>query len=248
MGKTGSSRSRMVEIKIGRTFTKGGALILGTFAAALVLSALLPSWTNTHLILRPGLALGVKPYQLLTGPLFNESLSQSSFSLAFLALLLWSIGSAVEPRLGTWRFLLWGALSSVGAAVSASILGRLWPGHAADSVPIDTGPICMLVLVAFSYYYGSLRVKMWGLSDPVSGRVLSYFFITISLLMHIWGRQYLVFVGNLASVGVSNLLLRVHWRSLFRRKGASRPFRVLRGGATLQTPASDGDPPKTWLH
>lgn len=202
---TGSTSSRVVEYRLGSRFTPGVIAVLVVFAITHVLQYLpdpVRSFWAQHLILTPRLALGREPYQLLTGPLMMIS----GFSLLFLGILLYSIGSAIEDRLGTRRFLSWLALLSVLSAVAAAAVGRLLPSQGYVPVALDGGAVFMLVLVAFADFYGDLPVRMWGVGQTVSGRGLSFFFLCLGLLAELLRGQWPQLAASVASVAGAFML------------------------------------------
>lgn len=239
-------------MRIGARFTPGVIALLVLFTATF-LSTMVPeaeAFIIRHLLVVPVRALGPAPYQLLTGPLFVLSLLQ----LLFLGLLLWSVGSAVEQRLGARRLLLYSALTSVATAAGIAAAGRLHVlikpaslvGHL--PAPIEAGPVFLLVLVAFSSLYGSLPVRLWGVGQAISGRALAYFFIALSLLADLFRGQLEQLAGSVLAIAVSAWLCRGHgggpslisdlrglFRRLFRRASTavrkrSRNLEVLDGG------------------
>jgi membrane associated rhomboid family serine protease len=203
-----------VQVRIGARFTPGVVVLLVLFTASFLLTqvGVVRAFVVRHLVVIPVEALGRAPYQLLTGPLFVFSFLQ----LLFLGILLWSIGSAVEQRLGARRFVLYSLLSSVAAALGIAATGRLHalinPASLAGELPIaiEAGPVFMMVLVAFSSLYGSLPVRMWGIGQPISGRALAYFFIGLGLLADLLRMQIEQLVGSLVAIGVSAWLCRGH--------------------------------------
>src|SRR4051812_44678221 len=127
--KPRSSPPQYIETRIGSRFTPGVIAVLVVFSITYLLGLVprLGELITDHLLLRPGQALGWRAYQILVAPLVMTSL----IPLLFVALLLWSLGSAVEQQAGTRRFLGWLAGGSLAAALAATLfgalLGRFWP-------------------------------------------------------------------------------------------------------------------------
>ena len=233
--KAASPPPRYVETRLGSRFSPGGIALLVLFAATYLLSLVPPvgRWLLSYLVLRPADALGWRPYQLVAGP----ALMTSIFALLFVGLLLWSIGSAVEQRSGTRRFLLWSASASVVSALAAALAGRFWPAMAYQPVVFDGQPIFMVVLMSFALFYGSMPVRMWGIGEPVSGRGLSYFFVGLGLFADVLRGQWLELVAQAAAVGWMVLVLRdggiSPWQALrrrFRKRSSRGGLEVLSGG------------------
>lgn len=194
----------MQRVRLGGRFTPGGFLILGLYAFSYLLLQLpgVGDFFADRFLLQPALALGTRPYQLLTAPLFMNSL----LSLGFLALLLWGVGSAVEQKLGTRRFLLWAGLTSLAASLAAAAVGLLVPGAHRQPVPLDNLALFPLVLLAFAQFYGDLRVTVWGMGPDVSGRALAYFFVGLGLGADLLARQWPQLAAASAAVVVTLLL------------------------------------------
>lgn len=203
-----------VRVRIGARFTPGVVALLVMFVAGFLLTqaTVTRAFIVHHLVVVPVEALGRAPYQLLTGPLFVFSFLQ----LLFLGILLWSIGSAVEQRLGARRFIVYSLVASIADALAIAATARL---HllidprtlvAESPVAIEAGPVFLLVLVAFGSLYGSLPVRLWGVGQPIQGRWLAYFFIALALVSDLFRWQPEQLVGSLVAIGVSAWLCRGH--------------------------------------
>jgi hypothetical protein len=230
-------------MRIGSRFSKGVVILLLLFGITYILSLipLTAYFIDHNLLLRPIDALSRRPYQLVSGP----AIMSSFFGLLFVGILLWSLGSAIEERVGTRRFLYWMGGASLAAAVMAAIVGRLWHAMAFQPVVFDGQPVFLAALVAFAQLYGSLQVRMWGIGEPVSGRGLSYFFIGLAFVAAAFRAQWIELASELAAVSFMLVLLRRPWngqglsrgklgaffRGLSRKaQGKRRPFEVLDGG------------------
>lgn len=223
-GRRGSSS--YVEVRLGSQFTAGVRALLILYAVTYVAGLIPPLdiWIAQYLMLRPIAAIGGAPYQLLTAPLLMNSL----ISFLFLGLLLWQIGSAIEERIGTRKFLQWSASTLFVSTLAAALVGRFFPVLGAIPLPIDGHPLFPLLLLAFAHYYGTTQAQMWGMGQPVSGRGLAYFFIGIGLVAGLLSGQWLSLVSQLAALGWSFLLLRRPWAGLQLRK--PRKLKVVDGG------------------
>lgn len=261
--KSASSSARFVEIRLGQRFTPGVIALLGLFAATYVLALLPPVelWIANNLYLRPAQVLGFRAYQIVTAPLIMTSF----LSLLFLGLLLFSLGSAIEQRVGTRRFLLWMAEASLAAAVSAAVVGYLWAwlriGAMEPVVLFDGQPVFLAVLLAFAHFYGNLPVRMWGLGEPVSGRGLSYFFVGLGLVGSLWFHRWLEFVAQLGAVGMTLFILRLGsgggsgfwtaWRRKLQRnlrRSGRASFTVMDGGWKTSTPKKGASAEPRWMN
>lgn len=250
--------------RLGAQFTPGVKLVLGLYALTCVLGNLpapIGSFVQDHFLLRPGLALGRMPWQLLTGPLVHVTPSplwMNVLQLLFTALVLWSIGSAVEQRLGTRRFLYFAGSAGVLAALAAAAVGRLVPGLAAVPVYLDSSPLFMALLSAFAGLFAEQRVSFFGIGEPVSGRGLSYFLIGISLLSALLRSAWpdlaasaaaayfgLAFVrrdGGGLLQGARRLYQRLRLRWLRQR------YKVIDGGLPGSPPRRERPEPKRWVN
>lgn len=230
----GGGQGRYIETRLGARFTPGVIVLLAVFGATYLLQLILPqSLRNliaTYLVLQPNQALGLRPYQLVVAPALMTSL----ISYLFLGLLLWSIGSAIEDRVGTRRFLSWNASASFAAALVAAGVGRLfgliWPQLLTQPVPFEAQPVFMATLVAFGSFYGRMPVTMWGIGQPVSGRGLTYFFIGIAFIADLWRQQWLQLAADVGAVGWTWLLLYAPWQDGWRRLRALFPAKKRRHG------------------
>ncbi len=223
-----------MQVRFGGKFTRGTLVILGIYTFMYLLLQLpgVGRFIADYLLLRPAQALGSRPYQLLTAPLIATDI----FSLLFLGLLLWSVGSAIELRLGLRRFLGWAALCSLAFSLAAAVVGRLVAELNFVVVPLGGSALFPLVLIAFAQLYGDAQVTMWGIGQPVSGRKLSYFFVALGLGADLYSRNWLHLSGQTAAVLCALLLtqggaglgtgLRKWWRR--RRKPAG--LQIIDGG------------------
>jgi membrane associated rhomboid family serine protease len=241
-----------LQIRLGGRFTPGVLVLLLLYAVTYVLLQLpgVGEFIGDQLMLRPALALGTRPYQLLTAPLLMTGL----FALIFLGLLLWSVGSAVEQKLGTRRFLLWAGLCSLASALAAAAVGRLVPGQGLAVVALDGSAVFQLVLMAFAHFYGDMPVTMWGIGQPVSGRGLSYFFVGLGLCTDLFGQRWPHLAGATAAVLCALLLgrggsgLLTYFRRLWRRSRRPSGMHVVRGGRAGSSTPSPRGTPQRWVN
>lgn len=244
----------MLRIRLGGKFTPGVIFILALYGVSYVLLQLpgVGSFLAETLLLWPAQALGTRPYQLLTAPLFMTSI----LALGFLALLLWSVGSAVEQKLGTRRFLMWAGLTSLVSTIAAAAAGRLLPGLSHQLVVLDGTALFPLVLLAFAQFYGEVQVSVWGVGQPVSGRGLSYFFVGLGLCTDVFGQRWPQLAAAVAAVLCTLLLghggagLLMSLRRRLRRRRSTRGLEVLDGGrfgAPARGPGATGGPQR-WVN
>lgn len=237
-----NSQQRFVQVRLGSKVMPGCATVFAVFALTFVLSVLpvVGDFVRTRLLLVPALAIGREPWRLLTAPL----IVLSPFALLFLGLLLWSIGSAIEQRIGARRFVGWSATVLLVSAVVIGLLGRVHAlfGSVAGliPIPIEGAPIFGMVLLSFAQLYGGLRVGMWGVDQPTSGRTLAWFFIGIGLCADLLRGEWEQLGANLITLLVTFALLSDHggqsiWR-LLRRKGRGKPGASKSANPSSQSP------------
>ena len=253
-------------MRIGGRFMPGGIALFVLFAVTYLLTAFGPAplqnFIVSYLVLQPNQALGFKPYQLVIGP----TLMTNFISLLFLGLLLWSVSSAIEQRVGTRKFLLWSAGASGAAAILGAGFGRLlglvWPQYAGMPLLFDAQPVFMSTLVAFAHYYGNMPVTMWGVGNPVSGRGLSWFFVCLGFAADILRQQWLLLAAEIGAVlfmmfvlgGASGIgtTLRGGWKWFRGLFGKRRRLGVMDGGlgrgqfGGMSSPSSK--PKERWIN
>lgn len=244
----------VLRIRLGGKFTPGVIAILVLHAVTYI-SLQLPgvgSFLAQTMLLWPAQALGTRPYQLLTAPLFMTSI----LALGFVALLLWSVGSAVEQKLGTRRFLLWAGLTSLVSTIAAAAAGRLIAGPSDQVVVLDGTALFPLVLLAFAQFYGDVRVTLWGVGQEVSGRGLSYFFVGLGLCTDLFGQRWAQLAAAAAAVLCTLLLghggggLWAALRRRLRRRQVKGGLQILDGGrpgAPARGSGSQGGPQR-WVN
>lgn len=247
-------------IRLGSQWTPGVKALLALFSVSF-LAGLAPaagSFMARHLVLVPSQAIGPKPWQLLSGPLLMLGANplQGILQLVFLGLLLYSLGSAIEARLGTSRFLRLAAVASVLAAAAAALVGRPFAGLREQPVLFGAEPVFLAMLGAFAQLYGEQRMTFWGVGQPVSGRTLSFFFIGLALVMHLLRASWLDLASALTasavglSVGPGGLrgqllrLKRAYKEWQLRR--ARRRYTVIDGG--LKSPPDRRPQGERWVN
>jgi membrane associated rhomboid family serine protease len=244
-------------VRLGSTFTRACVAVFSVYALSFLLS-LLPvvgDILQNHALLLPQKALWPEPWRLFTAPLFVLS----PFSLLFLGLLLWSLGSAIEQRIGARRFVTFCAVvlltSSVVVASCAKIHALFAPITAAKPIYIEAGPVFTMMFFAFAQLYGGLTVQLWGVPQKTSGRTLAWFFIGIGFVAHLFRAEWELLCADLTTLFITALLLRDHgglslsrW---FRRKWRSArvpKLEVHEGGRTKNPSPFSNNNEQRWLN
>lgn len=216
--------SRFVQVRLGSQLTPGCMTVFGVLLLSFVLSIVpvVGDFVRSQLLLVPSLALGRQPWRLVTAPFFVLS----PFALLFLGLLLWSLGSAIEQRIGRRRIIVWSAVVLVCSSVVVALFGRLHalfaPATGLLPIPIEAAPLFAMVLLSFAQLYGGIQVRMWGVDQQTSGRTLAWFFIGIGLVADVFRGEWELLFANLATLLVTFALLSDH--------GGQSPWRLLRRG------------------
>jgi membrane associated rhomboid family serine protease len=252
-----------LSIRIGSQFTPGVKVVLGIFCATWVL-ALLPEpvagFVRSQLVLVPSQALGPKPWQLLTGPLLIIGANPllGLINLLFLGLLLYSLGSAVEGRLGKGPFLRLLLLASVLSALLGAAVGRLLPSAREVPILLSGEPVFLAVLACFARLMGHHRMTLWGVGQPVSGRAIAYFFIGLVLCTHLLRGLMPDLVAAITATGVGlsqsgqgrlrPILTLRKWIKEWQIRRARRRYKVLDGGLLSPRPRRTVNGEDRWVN
>lgn len=196
--------------RLGSKFLPGCVAVLAAFSV-FFLVALQPAageWMAAHLVLVPGLAFGKQPWRFVTGPL----LVQSPFTLLFLFFLMWSVGAAIEQRIGARRMVLFGVVVLFVASFTAGVCGLCigWLAKTGSLRPtlMEAGPIFSMCFLAFGKLYGGLTMKLWGVPQTTSGRTLAWFFIGVGLVAHLLRGEWELLCADIVTLVVTAALLR----------------------------------------
>lgn len=181
-----------------------------------------------HLALRPRLGLGAEPWQLVTSGLVHLRFSPLLGS----AIGLWIFGSAIELVAGRRRLLaIFVAAQLAGTLVLAGIGRLLTP----ELTYAGCDPGVIGLLGAFAVYYGPRRLSLFGAVD-LSGRVVAWLFLGLSLLVRLLQGDWAGLGGAITAAGVGLLLaggtgerLAILWDRL-RLHRLRRKYRVIDGG------------------
>ncbi len=201
-----------------------------------------------HLILRPRMALGWEPWQLLTSGFVNVQLRD----VFFVAVSLIFFGNPIEQQLGArtfWKVFIGGA---IGGAVFAAALGRL---IAPDAFVTGSQPAVTALLMAFGTLWGGQQVRAYGVMQ-MSARTMAWIFVAITAATYLFAlgddwRQALLGLAAMSGAALAGWLLTRRGgidlggvgRSFDRMKmwRLKRRYRVLTGGR-------DSPPKNRWLN
>ena len=221
--------------------TAATKLAVGLVAGS-ILFALFRQSFGEWLVLVPALVL--RSFALWQ-PLTYAFIENSPMGVIFGALILWSIGGALEQTWGSRRLVLFalGVTALSGAlTVALSILVE-----ALQAMPFFGGTVMTSALwVAYGLSYGQRQTNFWGMA--VTGNVLALIGVGFIFLNGAFGSWLAIIpsaLGALLSFGYvrgatpSMLLLRVQsWRLHRQLKGRSKHLRVI--GKDRNTP-NDSD-------
>jgi membrane associated rhomboid family serine protease len=187
-----------------------------------------------HLILRPRMAFGWEPWQLLTSGFVNVQLRD----VFFVAVSLIFFGNPIEQQLGArtfWKVFIGGA---IGGAIAASLLGRL---IAPDAHMTGSQPAVTALLMAFGALWGGQQVRAYGVMQ-MSARTMAWIFVAITAATYVFAladdwRQALLGLAAMTGAALAGWLLTRRGGidlggSLDRMKmwRLKRRYRVLTGG------------------
>ena len=128
-------------------------VLVATAAGYLVTLFLGPS----VLVLVPGPVLSGEVWRLVTYPLVNVAILSVLFDL----LLLWSFGSQMEPRWGSWRFAVFLLLATLSAGALGVLAERLLPGS--FGVGLGWAAPLTALIVAWTLVGPGLPTSFFGL-------------------------------------------------------------------------------------
>lgn len=209
--------------------------------ACSILGSLFQSFTGETLRLVPGQVLGLALWQTVT----YIPLAGSPMGVIFGALILWSMGGALEMGWGPRR-LLWFAVGTTFAAglltVAASLLAPTLRGFPYPGGEVMAG----IVWVTYGLSVGRAMSNFWGL--PVSGNGLALIGVGFVVLNAVYGGWQLV-VPEVIGLGLAFLYLRTgspkmwllrlqSWRLQRQLRARSRRLRVIGGQRNMP---SDSD-------
>ncbi|MCU1280984.1 MAG: rhomboid family intrarane serine protease [bacterium] len=199
-----------------------------------------------HLVLRPRLALGWEPWQLLSSGFVNVQLRD----VFFVGVSLIFFGNPIEQQLGPrmfWKVFVGGA---IGGALAAALLGRL---IAPDAHMTGSQPAVTALLMAFGALWGGQQVRAYGVMQ-MSARTMAWIFVGITAATYLFAitddwQQALLGLAAMSGAALAGWLIS-------RRGGISvggsldkmrmwrlkRRYRVLSGGRDT------GGTDKRWLN
>lgn len=204
----------------------GVLVVLAAACAAFVLAGH-PRFVVEHFALRPRLALGREPWQLLTSALVHVNLS----ALLSSAIGIWLFGTPVEQRGGRgYLFRLLVGASVCGALASAA-LGRL---IAPDALVAGAGPAAMACIAGFGTIYGRTPLMLFGM-QPIKASTCALIFLGISGVMYVVDADWLGLVGGAAGAafgayGAGSFGRLIAAFDRVRLWRVRRRYRVLSGG------------------
>lgn len=224
----------------GDVFGRGGPLNVRSAAAKLAL-ALIGVTVVTMLAGVAGL-VALTPRAVfgsfaLWQPLTYGFLETSPIGLMFGALIVWSMGSALEQTWGSKQFLLVsvvgtalaGVLTALLGLVMGSVYGMVYPGGTV---------LATLVWVAYGLSHGRGTLSFFGM--PVTGNVFAAIGIGFVALNAVFARSIIPVVPEIFAIllvaayvkvgNPSTLLLKLkHWRYQRELKSRSKHLNVVSG-------------------
>jgi membrane associated rhomboid family serine protease len=172
------------------------------------------------------------PWQPLTAMFLHARPGgQGLFGLLLDLLCLWSLGTSLERKLGTRRFLtlffVSGVVANIAVAFAISRFG-------AQDLYVGPSSAILALFVAFARIYGPVPTQVVP-TVAVKATHLALFWVAISLLIDLGNRDFPGVTGTLVAVGAGWLLAAPGGlRQLLDRLRAGRArqrYKVLDGGA-----------------
>ncbi|MBX5484439.1 MAG: rhomboid family intramembrane serine protease [Myxococcaceae bacterium] len=230
----------MRPIRSGDLFGRGGYLNVRSAAAKLALGMVAVTVVTT--VLGIGLYVALSPALVfrslaLWQPLTYGFLETSPLGLIFGALIVWSMGSALEATWGSRRFLAFTLVSTVLAGVVTVLLGLVF-GSVYAGVFAGGTVMATIVWVAYGWSFGQAMTNFWGL--PVTGNVLALIGVGFVLLNAAFARSIVPVIPDLLGILAAyayihygsprTLLLKFkHWRYRRELKSRARHLNVVSG-------------------
>jgi membrane associated rhomboid family serine protease len=222
----GSSRFEMPSVR------SAAAQLAIAVVGASILGALLEQSRFITLRLVPQLVFSGQFWQ----PLTYVPLEVSPTGVLFGALIIWSIGSALESSWGRRRFLSFAVGTTFAAGLLTLALARVAPslellGFAGGTV------MASVIWIGYGLSFGQLMTNFWGM--PVTGNVfalIGVFFVLLNAVFSGWQLVVPDVFGILLTVGYIKLgsprllWLRLQsWRLQRQLRGKAKHLKVVRG-------------------
>jgi membrane associated rhomboid family serine protease len=167
-------------------FTSLAAKLAIALVAASIVGALLPSTLRPYIYLSPERVIhGLAIWQ----PFSYAFLATGALGVIFGALILWSIGGALEASWGSRRLLVFAISVTVLAGVLTVVISPLFPVLQAGEFA-GGGVMSTSLWVAYGLSVGPRQSNFWGL--PVTGNVLALIGAGFVFLNAIFGAWYVV--------------------------------------------------------
>jgi membrane associated rhomboid family serine protease len=180
------------------------------------------------------------PWQPLTAMFLHARTGgQGLFGLLLDLLCLWSLGTSLERKLGTRRFLTLFFVSGVVANVAVALA---LSHFAAQDFYVGPSSAILALFVAFARIYGPVPTQVLP-TMAVKATHMALFWVAISLLIDLGNRDFPGVAGTIVAVGAGWLLaapggLRELVDRLRARRARQR-YKVLDGGAARRSPRKD---------
>lgn len=228
---------RPVRSRGGGGFSNFGLPTVRSTAAKLAISVVAVSFIAALADLTPLLALlpgAVIDRFFLWQPLSYTFIAGDPIGVIFSALILWSIGGAMEQTWGSKRLLMFALGGTVLAGVITVLLGFLLPAVRGGGY-IGAWVMSGMLWVAYGLSIGRGQANFWGL--PVTGNVLALIGVGFIVLRAAFSSFYAV-IPELLGAGIAYgyargfsprlLWLRFQsWRLQNQLKGRSKHLRVI---------------------
>ncbi len=220
----------------GNMFGRGGPLSVASTGAKLaigmVVATVLARLLPVAIYLVPSQAVdGLAVWQFVTWILVN---TPDPLSVIFGAIILWSIGGALEGSWGTKRLLTFSLGTVFVSGLLTALLSFLVPALARAPF-FGASVMTSVIWVAYGLSFGRAQMNFWGL--PVTGNVLAGIgvgFVVLNALLASWVLMVPAMIGLVLTfvyvkVGTPRLLLLKlqRWKLDREMKSRNRHLRVV---------------------
>lgn len=223
-------------------FGRGGPLSTATVSAKLAL-ALIGVSIIAAVAPTVGMLLELTPARTITQlmlwqPLTYTFVAKNPLQVIFGALIVWSIGSALEMTWGSKRMVTFALVTSAIAGVLTALIALVWSSLWA--FPFGGAVVLTSVLwVGYGWSFGKAQTNFWGM--PLSGNGLAAIGIGFVALNAAFARSLVPVLPEVIAILLTFVYVKVgsprvlflklrQWKLQRELKGRSKHLNVLSGG------------------
>jgi membrane associated rhomboid family serine protease len=176
--------------------------LTAAFVALFVTDDLLRQGLSQYLVFAPGAFLR-QPWSLLTFPFVERQ----PFTLLFILLTVFFFGGPLEERWGSRGFLRFLAVSALGGALLAVVMGLISPRMMAMPLWGFEGAVYGMLL-AFALYWPEMEIRIWGIF-PVKAKWLAMAAAAIGFIISVQSGG--MGLAHLGAFGTAFAFLKSPW-------------------------------------